>query len=114
MILMRKSEDKEDFTHITSTYGALLFGVPTHGMDVEAMVDMVLEKSSRYTLGLLDKEVGSFFRLDRREAFCQAFDFPDSRIIQFYEMGRSPTVQKVRYTNSQLKLWNHATNMLHC
>lgn len=94
---MKKNNNPDDLTHIASTYGALLFGVPAKGMNVKAMAAMVGEGAPAYTLSQLDQEVGYRAREDRHKEFCNAFDYTDSKIIQFFETDKSPTVKEVRY-----------------
>ena len=51
---MCDSNDPDDQLNFLSTYGALFFGVPSQGMDVEALASMVHNMPARYTLSLLD------------------------------------------------------------
>jgi hypothetical protein len=95
IVQMKKSSNREDQLIMKAIYGALLFGVPSQGMDVEAIAAMVQNLPSRYTLTFLDKRLGHTFRTRQQEEFCKAFDFQDSKIIQFYEAKESPTVQQV-------------------
>ena len=92
MIQMRKSPNKVDQETFLSTYGALFFGVPTQGMDVEAIASMVQDLPARYISTLLDQKDGFRLRQRQHENFCQAFDYKDSRIVQFFEMEKSQTV----------------------
>ena len=92
MIQMRKSSNEVDQETILSTYGALFFGVPTQGMDVEAIANMVQNLPARYISTLLDQKDGFRLRQRQHEDFCQAFDYKDSRIVQFFELEKTPTV----------------------
>ena len=92
MVQMRKSSNEIDQETIRSTYGALFFGVPTHGMDVEAIANMVQNLPARYISTFLDQNNGFRLRQRQHEDFCQAFDYKDSRIVQFFELEKSPTV----------------------
>ena len=93
---MRYSTNEDDRLNLLSTYGALFFGVPSHGMNVEALASMVLKTPARYTLNLLDQQLGFSLREKLHTDFCRAFDYPDSKIVQFYELEKSPTVIQVR------------------
>ena len=92
MIQMRKSSDDVDQETVLSTYGALFFGVPTQGMDVEAIANMVQNLPARYISTLLDQKNGFRLRQRQHDDFCQAFDYEDSKIVQFFELEKSPTV----------------------
>lgn len=92
MIQMRQSSNEFDQETVQSTYGALFFGVPTQGMDVEAIANMVQDLPARYISTVLDQQHGFRLRQRQHEEFCQAFDYKDSRIVQFFELEKSPTV----------------------
>lgn len=96
MVLMRRIGDIQDRQILASTYGALLFGVPNHGMNTTAMTSMIENLPTRFTLSLLDQNFGYRLREQQHEEFCNAFYFKDSKIVQFYELRLSPTVRKVR------------------
>jgi hypothetical protein len=99
---MRKESNEDDDINLRSTYGALFFGVPSQGMNVEALATMIEDLPSRYTMSLLDERVG--FRLQQRQHrdFCDAFPFEDSKIVQFFETKKSATVQLVYFPASKL------------
>ncbi|KAM0803761.1 hypothetical protein BDR22DRAFT_800723, partial [Usnea florida] len=92
MIQMRKSPNEVDQETVLSTYGALFFGVPTQGMDVQAIANMVQNLPARYISALLNQKDGFRLRQRQHNDFCQAFDYKDSRIVQFFELEKSPTV----------------------
>jgi predicted MarR family transcription regulator len=92
---MKKSSDKDDNYNLISVYGALFFGVPSQGMDTEALAAMVGDKPQRYDLSLLNQEVGHRLRSRQHEDFCRALDFEDSKIIQFFETRKTSTVVEV-------------------
>ena len=96
MARMCDSNDPDDRLNFLSTYGALFFGVPSQGMDVEALASMVHNMPARYTLSLLDKELGYGLRQKLHTEFCKKFNYKDSKIVQFYELEKSPTVTQVR------------------
>ena len=92
MIQMSNSDDQEDRLNFQSTYGALFFGVPSQGMDVEALASMVQNLPARYTMNLLDQHLGFRLRHSRHEEFCKVFAYKDSKIVQFFELKKSKTV----------------------
>ena len=96
MTRMRYSTNPNDRLNHLSTYGALFFGVPSRGMNVEALASMVLKTPARFTLNLLDQQLGYSLREKLHAEFCRTFDYSDSKIVQFYELGKSPTVIQVR------------------
>lgn len=93
---MCDNNDQNDRLNFLSTYGALFFGVPSQGMDVGALASMVRKMPARYTLNLLDKQLGYGLREKLHTEFCKKFDYRDSKIVQFYELEKSPTVTQVR------------------
>ena len=95
MIRMKNSDDSDDRLNFRSTYGALFFGVPNRGMDVRALATMIGDLPARYTLNLLDQQFGFRLRNRLQEDFCNAFDYKSSKIVQFFELKMSPTVQQV-------------------
>ena len=101
---MNSSGDEDDRTNLLSTYGALFFGVPSQRMDVKAITGMISDLPSRYTMNLLDEQVGSPLRNRQHEESCKAFAFEDSGIVQFFELQQSLTVVQVR---------GHCLHMLH-
>ncbi|KIM99075.1 hypothetical protein OIDMADRAFT_19974 [Oidiodendron maius Zn] len=101
---MKESSDTNDKYNLISVYGALFFGVPNGGMDTKALAAMVGDKPQRYDLSLLDQEVGYRRRNRQHEEFCRAFDFEDSKIIQFFEMRKTSTVIEDPFT----KKWTRA------
>ena len=95
MIRMKDSDDPNDRLNFRSTYGALFFGVPSQGMDVDTLAAMIGNLPQRYTLNLLDHQLGHRLKARQHEEFCKAFDYVDSKITQFFELKKSPTVCQV-------------------
>jgi len=92
---MKNSSDADDKVNFDSIYGALFFGVPSQGMDTAALAAMVGDRPQRYDLSLLDQEVGHRLRSKQHDEFCEAFDFKDSKVIQFFETKKTATVKEV-------------------
>ena len=92
---MKESSDSNDQRNLHSIYGLLFFGVPSQGMESDALAAMIGDKPQRYNLSLLDEQVGHRLRSRQHEEFCRAFDFEDSKIIQFFETKKTRTVAQV-------------------
>jgi len=81
-----------------SIYGALFFGVPNQGMDIESLIPMVekqVNQSLLHSIGTISQSLR-----EQSRDFQEAFDFPErerheSRIECFYETKTSPTAIKV-------------------
>jgi hypothetical protein len=99
---MKNSSDTDDKANFDSIYGALFFGVPSQGMDTAALAAMVGDRPQRYDLSLLDQEVGHRLRSRQHDEFCEAFDFKDSKVIQFFETKKTATVKEVSLTSTCL------------
>jgi hypothetical protein len=78
---------------LNSIYGALFFGVPNQGMDIESLIPMVKHQVNQGLLHSISNE-SELLRKQSRE-FPKAFDFQDSKIVCFYETVTSPTAIKV-------------------
>ena len=95
MIRMQRSEDEVDRANFVATYGALLFGVPSAGMDVKALAAMIGYLPARTTLNDLDDRIGHRLRHRQHKEFCEAYHFEDSILARFFELNETPTVQQV-------------------
>lgn len=94
-IRMQRATDATLRETVVATYGALLFAVPSAGMDVEAIASMVGDLPARTTLHELDARIGQRLRLRQHLDFCEAYQFEDSVLARFYELHESPTVEMV-------------------
>ena len=92
---MKESSDSNDQRNLNSIYGVLFFGVPNQGMETGELAAMIGDKPQRYDLSLLNNQVGHRPRSRQHEEFCEAFDFEDSKIIQFFETKMTSTVAEV-------------------
>ena len=99
---LKESSNESDKLILKSTYGALLFGVPAHGMDVTAIANIIQDLPNRYVSNLLDRRDGFRLRQAQHVAFCKAFDYKDSKIISFFELEKSQTVIK----HPETKKWS--------
>lgn len=102
MARMSDSSRQDDRLNFLSSYGALFFGVPNQGMNVEALASMVPELPARYTLNILGQQLGYGLREKLHTEFCRKFHYRDSKIVQFYELEKSPTVIQVRSCASEV------------
>lgn len=59
---MKESSDSEDNCNLNSVYGALFFGVPSQGMDTEALAAMVGDKPQRYDFSKTQRSSSSLKR----------------------------------------------------
>ena|SRR5277367_2081522 len=92
---MSTSNNDNDRTNFIATFAAFFFGVPSAGMDVEALATMISDLPARTTLHDLDARIGQKLRNKQHQQFCEAFQFSDSTIVRFYELLDTQTVQKV-------------------
>ena len=92
------SDDQNDSTNLKATYSVLLFGVPSHGMNIESLIPMVGDQPNRQLLESLDRvsEVLQAQNID----FPRVFKFEDSELITFFETRQSPTAKKVNCRHS--------------
>ena len=89
---MRNASNR-DLDILGSIYGALFFGVPNQGMEIESLIPMVKNQFNQVLLHSLSNE-SQLLRNQSRD-FLKAFDFPESKIVCFYETVASPTAIKV-------------------
>ena len=89
---MNASLNEDDLSNFRCTYGALFFGVPSQGMNVDAMAAMVQGLPAQYNLNLSNEQMGFRLRKRQHQEFCEAFSFRDSRIVQFLEQRKTPTM----------------------
>jgi hypothetical protein len=78
---------------LNSIYGLLFFGVPNQGMDIRSLIAMSQGQVNETFCRTLGPDSTVLRELNRE--FPQAFPFPDSPILSFYETNMSPTAQKV-------------------
>ena len=80
----------DDQLNLQLIRGALFFGVPRQGMDVEALASMVEGLSNQYTSTLLDKNIGWRWRDSQEDAFLRIYPDSSLRLVQFYETRKTP------------------------
>lgn len=79
-----------------SIYGALFFGVPNQGMNIESLIPIVENQVNQGLLHSMSNE-SELLRKQSRD-FAKPFDFPEPKIVCFYETLTSPTAIKVGAT----------------
>lgn len=84
-----------DKTTLKSVFGALFFGVPSQGMNIDALLRMVKGRPNQQLLWSLRK--GSDVLIDQGNEWKKIFRFRDSRLVFFYESRASPTAEKVSF-----------------
>ena len=86
---MKDSKDEDDRQNFKATYGAMFFGVPNRGMDIESLRPMVSRQPNESFLINLgrDSELLSM----KSEIFRKSFNFEASVVLSFYETEYSPT-----------------------
>ncbi|KAF1953686.1 hypothetical protein CC80DRAFT_537276 [Byssothecium circinans] len=85
--------DESDRANLTSTYGALFFGTPNQGMNIDSLIAMVGDQPNRYFLETLGN--GSEVLQNLVNNFNEVFTFRDSEVISFYETEKSKGALKV-------------------
>jgi hypothetical protein len=88
---MRKASNRNLI--LSLIYGALFFGVPNQGMNIESLIPMVENQANQALLHSLGSE-SQVLRSQRRD-FQNAFNFRESKVVCFYETVTSPTAIKV-------------------
>ncbi|KFZ11275.1 hypothetical protein V502_07637 [Pseudogymnoascus sp. VKM F-4520 (FW-2644)] len=88
-IIQMRDESQDGFDALNFIYGALFFGVPNQGMDITSLIPMVESQFNQTLLHSLSTTSDILLKQSRR--FPEAFDFPESRIMCFYETVASPT-----------------------
>ncbi|OBT86873.1 hypothetical protein VE02_03833 [Pseudogymnoascus sp. 03VT05] len=88
-IIQIRDESHNGFDTLNFIYGALFFGVPNQGIDITSLIPMVKSQFNQSFLHSLSTM--SDLLLKQCREFPQAFNFPESRIMCFYETLASPT-----------------------
>jgi len=80
---------------LRAVYGAVFFGVPHNGMDINSLIPMVEGQSNRVLLESIGHINSQILSIQQRE-FRRALGIKgNSEIFCFYETLQSPTAQKV-------------------
>lgn len=90
---MADSDDMRDQQNLKATYGALFFGVPCRGMNIDSLRPMVSGQPNESFLMNLARD--SELLMMKSESFCKAFNFESSKVLSFYETDQSPTASLV-------------------
>ncbi|OBT66968.1 hypothetical protein VE03_04238 [Pseudogymnoascus sp. 23342-1-I1] len=92
-IIQMHNESHDGFDALKFVYGALFFGVPNQGMDIKSLIPMVKSQLNEGFLNSISTTSDLLFKQCRE--FPKAFNFPESRIMCFYETQASPTATKI-------------------
>jgi hypothetical protein len=94
VIELSMSKKPRDAETLRGIYGALFFGVPNDGLDVESFIPLVGDGPNRLFVESLGQRNSEILRLQRRR-FLEAFNFEDtSEIHCFYETLLSRTARR--------------------
>ena len=91
--LVRMAEPSEA-DQIGRVFGALFFGVPHGGMDIESLIPIVNDQPNRFLLESLSAINSQVLRLQRR-SFARFLDQTALEMFCFYETRLSPTAVQV-------------------
>lgn len=105
--LIKLAESNSDSDVLGLVVGALFFGVPNDGMDIESLLPMVTNQPNQILLGTLHNANSQILALQRR-SFSALLKRANFELYCFYETQLSPTGAKVfvsleiscRYTNA--------------
>ncbi len=89
---MVKGKDEKDMTNAKVTRGILFFGVPSQGMEIDSLREMVAGQANEPFLQSLRQDSDTLRNQSRQ--FCELFPFESCEIISFFETELSPTVKK--------------------
>lgn len=92
--LIKLADSNSDSDVLDLVVGALFFGVPNDGMDIESLLPMVTNQPNQILLGGLNNASSQILALQRRSfsVFLRQANF---ELYCFYETHLSPTATKV-------------------
>lgn len=99
MVQLSKRVDETAYSIFSATLGAVFFGVPTRGMEMEDALALVGDLPVGVNLRFLDRRGAFGFRKEAHQEFLDACKLPGSgirRIVQFFEEHKSKTLVRVR------------------
>ncbi|KIM98677.1 hypothetical protein OIDMADRAFT_31451 [Oidiodendron maius Zn] len=99
--LVRIAESDSDSDLVSLVFGALFFGVPNDGMDIESLIPMVNNQPNRFLLESLHDVNPQILTLQNR-SFSRILKQTNFEIFCFYETKQSPTA--VKETSGQYKM----------
>ena len=94
---MAVSDHADDKINLSMTRGALLFGVPSLGMESQKLIELLQEGNlpAMYTAGLLDERFGFTLRMRQADDFHSICSKNNAIMYAFYETEETPTVCRV-------------------
>lgn len=93
--LIRIAESDSDSDLIGLVIGALFFGVPNDGLDIESLIPMVNDQPNRLLLESLNPKNSQILRRQKQN-FSNVLKEANFEMFCFYETRLSPTAVKVR------------------
>jgi hypothetical protein len=103
--LIRIAESDSDSDLLGLVFGALFFGVPNDGMDIESLIPMVNNQPNRFLLESLYNVNPQILTLQNRN-FSRVLKQTNFEIFCFYETRQSPTAVKVHVSRFRCKRTN--------
>ncbi|KAH0557097.1 hypothetical protein GP486_005115 [Trichoglossum hirsutum] len=97
-IVQAAEGSQDDIAVFMSCYAVVFFGVPNRGLDGLSLISMVKGQPNEDLVGNL--RPSSPFLNHLHDMFYQRFTYKDSRIICFYEIKETPTVEWSEATHS--------------
>ena len=103
IIRMSASNHVDDKVNMNMTKGALLFGVPSQGMESQQLISLLQENNlpAVYTAGLLDERYGFRLRMNQVYDFYKACSGSNAVVYAFYETEETHTVLR----DSETQRW---------
>jgi hypothetical protein len=92
--LIRIAESDSDSDLLGLVFGALFFGVPNDGMDIESLIPIVNDQPNRFFIESLYNVNPQILTLQNRN-FSRVLKQRNFEIFCFYETRQSPTAVKV-------------------
>ena len=92
--LVQLAESDLERSQIGRIFGAIFFGVPNNGMDIESLIPIVNDQPNRFLLESLNTINSQVLRLQER-SFARFLDQTALEMFCFYETRLSPTAAKV-------------------
>ena len=103
---MKASKDEVDEQILNATCGAMFFGVPSRGMNIDSLRPMVSGQPNETFLINLGRD--SELLTMKSERFCKAFRSRDSKVLSFYETEQSPTAVPVCFPRVCMARYTHS------
>ena len=94
---MRESDPVEGWI-LKSVFGALFFRVPNQGMAIRSSMAMSKGQENQSLMAFFGRNTSDDSLNPLIDGFCRIFNYPDSRVVSFYETYMSLTSVKTEVT----------------